>query len=74
MMATAGVLAMSGWLNGLLISESLEETKVPENVASNIDPEQMDLDISVGEVAPPPAPASQSPPNVAIPDSGKRRS
>ncbi|TWU29504.1 hypothetical protein [Bythopirellula polymerisocia] len=70
LMATAGVLAILGGLTAYVVLESVKETKVPDSVAENVDPDQMVLDISVGEVASPTTPANEVPPHVSIPESG----
>ncbi|QEG33305.1 hypothetical protein [Bythopirellula goksoeyrii] len=69
MMATAVVLAILGGLTAFVISESMRDTKVPESVASAVDPEHMDLDISVGDSVSTPAPVAEAPPHAATPDS-----
>ncbi len=71
LIATATVLAILGGLTVYVVSESMRETKVPDSVASAVDPAQMDLDITVGETVSAPAPNNEVPPNVATPDSGK---
>ncbi len=65
MIATAAVLAILGGLTAWVVSDSLRDTKVPDTVLAEVDPEQMDLDISVGKSAP--STAESSPPGVATP-------